>query len=406
MAQSFSGPQLAQDKTKAADLNFSAWIEVDLNALEENLQEIERHTQATLCPILKGDAYGHGAPVVSAFLESKGLRLLGVSDLDEALEIIPFTSAKILMLTPPLPSQIPLVLKQKIIPCVSSSQLISQLGLEAQKQKQTVPLHLKIDTGLGRLGAELEEAEGLARLIKKNPYLKLEGVFTHFTASTKTELTRGQLRRFLEIKNQLSAAGYSALLWHAANSGALVSCARCHLDLVRIGTLLYGQAPCSLDRSWRLKDTWSFHTRLIQIKELPAGRSVGYGPSYRTRRPTIVGIIPVGYQDGLELEPSTTLRRQLKQLLKKAIEQKKPAYLPDGSPLPILGRIGMSLTCLDLSKHPQLQIGAEVLLSMRRTTAAKSIPKVYLQDGKIKCVYKAHRILNLAGAKHCLRGLF
>lgn len=406
MAKRLECPPTTQNKEEEPLLNCSSWIEINLDALAHNLREIQKHTQAAICPILKGDAYGCGAPVLSAFLQSQGLNLLGVSDLEEALEIIPYTSGQILLLTPPLPWQLPGVLKHNLIPTVSSAPLISELGDLARRRRQRVFLHLKVDTGLGRLGAEPGAVPGLAELIKKNPYLKLVGVFTHLARASHRFSAQKQLSRFLELKKKLSQSGWTSLSWHAASSKALVALPSSHLDLVRPGTLLYGEAPLSLDRSWNLQKTWSFHTRLIEIKRLPKNHPIGYGGSFRTKEPTTVGIIPVGYGHGLQLEPQTASWRQIKQGLSKTLKQKPVIFVPGQGPLPILGRIGMGLTCLDLNGFPHLKVGDELYVAMRRVTAKRSLPKVYLWEGRPHCVFWGQKLYREGRVTNRLKDLF
>ncbi len=381
MARRLMGPQLAA-KEKAEDLNFSAWLEIDLDALDHNLAEIKKHTAAKICPVLKNDAYGHGAPVLAAFLANRA-SLLSVGTLEEALAVRQFYCGDLLILTPPTTGQLSLFFKYSLIPTVSSFPLLTALSQAAEKSKRRLNFHLKVDTGLGRLGFSPQETLQAAVEAETHPYLKLSGVYTHFAAAaTNTALTKKQLDLLLTLKAKLRQV---EIIWHAANSAAFASLPASHLDLARIGTLLYGQAPLALDNSWDLKETWRLRTRLIQIKKLPKGRPVGYGHSFRLKKAATVGIIPVGFGHGLAVEPQTSPRRHLKQVLSHAL-RKHEIVFSKNRPLPILGRIGMGLTCLDLTDFPDLAVNEPVTVLMRRVTASQSIPKVYLVGGRVKCV--------------------
>lgn len=152
---------------KTGHLTFSSWLEIDLDAIEKNLKFLQEATQAQIVPILKNDAYGHGAPVLAGFLQSKGIKLIGVSSVDEALAILEHLAIKILILTPPLPEQVPHLFAEQLIYTVTSQALVEKLTALAQSRRQKLIVHLKVDTGFGRLGASTAEALSIADQIKK-----------------------------------------------------------------------------------------------------------------------------------------------------------------------------------------------------------------------------------------------
>lgn len=373
---------------QTARLNFSAWVEVNLDHLQANLTELERHCRVPILPVLKGDAYGHGAPAVAVFLQTLGYQKLAVSTVDEALPVARAArGASILLLTPPLASQVPLVVKHRLIPTVATAESIIQLNEGARQNRQPIAVELKIDTGFGRLGAAPQEAVKLARLIKNTPWLRLQGVFTHFSSAFHDpSFTERQLGRLLDIRGRFAEEGWHNLHWHAASSAAFLTLPQSHLDLVRIGTLLYGQTPLPLDPSWRLLPTWACKARIIQIRNFSKGQTIGYGKSYRVRRPLKAGIIALGYGHGLHMEPETAPWRQIKEAVGKLFQPTRPDVSWQATSLPILGRIGMGLTCVDLSAADELQAGDALCVSMRRVTASQSLPRIYLRRGEIKYV--------------------
>lgn len=385
----------------------SYWIQVDLSALEHNIQQIQEHSPVPVLPILKGDAYGHGAPVVAAFLQSKGFSLVAVSSLEEALDIVQVVPVRLLVLAPPLPDQLPQFLQYRLLPTITSPYLLADLAQLARTRQQLVTVHVKVDTGFGRLGIAPDDLLPLLRLLQKEDYLRLGGVFTHFPAAfTDATGTKRQLRSFLHLKEQVDTLGFQEkVFWHAANSAAFLTLPASHLDLVRIGTLLYGQSPIRRCPPWDLAKTWEFKTRIIHIRTLPKGHSVGYGRLYRTKKPTRIGIIPVGYGHGLDLEPLTTPLRQIKQALGQGLKGKHFVFHPQG-PLAILGRVGMGLTSVDLSQTPDAKVGDVVTVAMRRVTASGHVPRFYYLQGKLRCIFWNHQILTPRGRRIGSHGLF
>lgn len=392
MARGLSITQPDQKQKEAELLNFSSWVEINLNAIAHNLKTIAAHSQAPILPILKSDAYGHGAPIVAPFLISEGCSLLGVGTVDEALSILKLCKVPLMVLTPPLPHQIPQVLQHEVICTITSVLQLKNLASKALQNRKQVTVHIKVDTGLGRLGATHKEALELGKLIKKQPFIKLAGVFTHFAdASNDQRFTSLQLHRLLKLKKEFSDLDYKNLTWHATNSKGLITLPSSHLDLVRIGTLLYGEAPLSLDSSWHLDKTWEFKTRLIQVRVLPPGHTIGYNREYRTKSTINMGIIPVGFNHGLRLEPQVAKWRQLKHAIAETIVAKSSVFYKE-KPLPILGKVGMGLTCLDLSAVPNLKVGEEITVKMRRTTSNTALPKIYFLDNQVKCILWENKV--------------
>lgn len=406
MATGLSNSSVATPQ-KERSLTWSTWIEVNLDALGHNLQEIEQHSHSPILPILKADAYGHGAPVVAAFLQSLGYHFMAVSTVEEALSILECTKPTLLVLTPPSLEQLPLVLQHGIIPTITSPRLVVELGKLAQQKRQKVVVHLKIDTGLGRLGVAPKDAWEIIRLIKNTPYLSLGGIFTHFSEAFKnSSFTKTQLNRLLEFRTQLSKTDPVQLLWHAANSAAFLSLPASHLDLVRIGTLLYGQTPLPLDPTWHLQETWRVKARLLQIRTLPKGHGVGYGRDYRARKAIRVGVIALGFCHGVELEPQGTPKHQLKVALGRLIHAQHPKVFYQDQSLPLIGRIGMGLSCVDLNSVPELDVGQELTVPMRRVTASAHLPRLYYYQERLHCVFWNNKFYYKGQWRTNSRGLF
>lgn len=372
-------------------MNLTTWIEVDLDALAHNFYQLRAHTEAQVCPVVKGDAYGHGAPVVVRHLAAGGARLFAVADLDEALAVRSLSQAPLLLLAPPLPQQAAQVVRHRFIPTVTSWEGAQALAASAAAHRVKLPVHLKVDTGMGRLGVLPHQAVGLAKRIAQEGHLELAGVYTHFADGSDRRNTERQLRELLQVREALRREGVTAVLWHAAASRAFCLSRNTHLDMVRIGTLLYGQggSSCGLP----LKDTWKLYTTVIAVKSVPAGHSIGYGGDYRAPRPMVIGIIPVGYAHGFQVEPETVPCLQLKRSLRTALQGRVPSAFLGELPLPVVGRVGMTLTCLDLSSVEHPKPGMVVRLEARRTTVSPHVPKAYIKDGRISAIWRDGRLV-------------
>lgn len=362
------------------------WIEIDLDAVRDNLAALKSLTRARICPVVKSDAYGHGLAVTSMFLQNEGVHLLAVGDLDEALTVRRCgVTVPILVLTPILPQQAPEAVQYSLSVTVTSEALIQVLAELGRTHRRMVSVHLKINTGMNRIGIDPESARTYAELIAKHKFLKLEGVYTHFAdADHSLGFTKRQLQRLLEVKPAFEGLGYDRLLWHAAGSSAFFTLPESHLDLVRIGSALFGQTRVQLPPGVVLRNTWNLYTRVVQVQRVAKGEPVGYNQRYTARHDSIIGIIPVGYSDGLGVMPDNyDLWRHLRSALAQFIRRPHQVSV-DGRSFPIVGKIAMGLSCIDLTEHPLAPdlYGTAVQVHARRTTINRRIPKVYYISGK------------------------
>lgn len=372
------------------------WIAVDLDGLIHNLSQIKKHTSAPICAVVKGDAYGHGIVVASQLYAKYNLKYLAVNDVPEALEIREaHIKTPVLILSPSLPQQANEIIENKLTPTVSSVQLIQALAQQAKAVRKTIKIHLKVNTGMNRVGVSPREAPILAKLIKKQPYLQLEGVYTHFaTANKNLNYARKQLTQFIQLKATMEGLGFEDLIWHCANSSALINMPEGHLDLVRVGTLLYGQSPVKLPNSWQLQPTWNLFSRIIQIQKVAKGQAIGYGGTFTAKRNSVIGIIPIGYGDGFGVTPNTASNWVgLQQLVHKLID-KPQGIVINTQEYPMVGKVAMGMTCIDLTDHPNALdlYGAVVNIPTRRVLVNRRLPKVYLKNKKVSLIYLQNKL--------------
>ncbi|TVP78466.1 MAG: alanine racemase [Puniceicoccaceae bacterium] len=327
------------------------WAEIDLAAFERNLKRI----QAALPPrvryvaVVKADAYGHGMPQMVRRLMQSGVDYFAVANVAEAAEIRHMGAGwPILVLSPILPEEETRLIEQDLIATVSTREECERLQTLAEKRQTVIKIHLKIDTGMGRLGVWHSEASALLAQIAQMSGLHLEGIYTHFSsAESDPDFTRIQRERFLAV---LSATPNlpEDLLIHADNSAGIDSLsASSPYNAVRIGLLQLGVSPYPDSAFGRVQvePVFSFHTRIGLIKTLPAGTDISYGRTHRLTHDTRIAILTAGYGDGVPLELSNNGQ-----------------VLIHGQSCPILGRVTMDQTIVNVSHCPQAAIGDPVIL--------------------------------------------
>jgi alanine racemase len=354
-----------------------AWVEVDLDALEDNMRGLRRLVpQPTLImAVVKADGYGHGIREAAEAFLAGGADWLGVADLWEAQKLREANIKAPLLVFAPAPNMEKFSLSLDVRSTVCDLETARALASLARKRGKTVKVHMKVDCGMGRLGVLPGEAGDFAGQLIRLEGLELEGIYTHFPQADNSSLTRRQLAVFLEAEASLKARGIQIPLVHAANSTALLRFPPSHLGMVRPGTVLYGQGAHGLS----LHPTWRLKTNLVYTRLLPQGHRVGYGGEYKTSRPTLAGVLPLGYADGLTLEPA--LRSPLRRLLAalQGFFHVHPAVWIDGKQTPFLGRVSMNMASIRL---PENHREDTVELAARRTTISRRLPKVYLRDGR------------------------
>ena len=341
------------------------WAEVDLSAIAHNVRELRRLTrpQARVMAVVKANGYGHGAVAVARTALANGAEWLGVARLAEGIHLRENGfDAPILVFGPTLPADAGLLIDFDLRQSITSLDAAGAYSAAACARGRRIKAHLKFDTGMGRLGlvpaalsggsspdaagAEfIREATAIATL----PGIDAEGVFTHFAAADSADLSsaKRQLAIFREVLERLRSAGLEFAIRHAANSAGVIALPEAHLDLVRPGIAVYGLNPSDeIDlQGVDLRPAMALKARLIQVKRVPAGFSVSYGMTHRTPQPTTIATVPAGYADGLNRSLSN--RGQM---------------LVHGQRVPIVGRVCMDLTMLDVGAAPGVQVGDEVVI--------------------------------------------
>ncbi len=327
------------------------WAEVRFDHLRDNVALLKRRLRPAtkLMAVVKADAYGHGAVEIARELQRLGVSWFGVGDSGEALELRGHgIRGSILILGAIVDGEQEQVVAHDVSVCIHSESRIEQLAAEARRQGRRCRVHLKVDTGMGRLGVLPGRALALARRIVRSPWLELEGVATHL-AGTEAGHDAGngeQLEAFLAVRDSIRREGLGQPLHHAAASAAIFSDLDAELDLVRPGLALYGIAPAGAGAAARgLKPLLSLHTQIIFLKDVPAGTPIGYGRTFKTAARTRIATLPAGYNDGLPLRLSN-----------------RGHALVHGLRAPIVGRISMDYAMLDVGRIRGVRVGDAVTL--------------------------------------------
>ena len=333
------------------DMEFPTWVEVDLDRFRRNLGAIRAAIGGgrRILLVVKADAYGHGAVEIAHHAVEAGVAMLGVATLHEGIELRSSgVAAPIVILSPSLPSEVDEIIEHRLTPSVGTLEFAELLSRRCVAHQVLSRFHVEIDTGMGRTGVSDGEAVEFFENVVGMPNLRLEGVFTHFpdADSGRTDVTVEQLRKFGEILHQLALRNIEVPLRHAANSAGMLSVHDSFLDMVRPGILAYGFYPSpEVPQAIPVEGIMSFKTRVVQLRDVPPGRFISYGRTYQTTRWTRVGVLPVGYGHGYPWHLSN-----------------RGQVLVRGRRAPIVGRVTMDLTMVDLTSIEEVEIGDEVVL--------------------------------------------
>ena len=323
-------------------------LEVDLDAVVRNACTLAETAGTPLLAVVKANAYGVGALPVARALERAGAAFLGVALVEEGIQFRRAgLSCPILMLGPVQPDQVPALLHHDLVPSVYSVEFLRAVEAEASRRGRTVGVHLKVDSGMGRVGFREEELPGLLAALGRCRNVELEGVFSNLASGDDpaSPQNASQTAAFLRMVEACRRAGFEPRWIHLANSAGLLAHPATRLTLCRPGLTLYGLRPSEAVPDPGLGLAVRLETAVLQIKTLPPGTPVGYGATYVTDGPRRVGILPVGYGDGLPRSLGNVGH-----------------VLVGGAPCAILGRVSMDLTAVDLEPAWPVAPGQRVLL--------------------------------------------
>jgi len=349
------------------------WLEIDLDTVRHNIKTIRRIAgkNSEIMAVVKANAYGHDVIEISRVALESGATWLGVGALEEGIILRKAgIKAPILVLGLTSEDQVDCLLFYDLVPTICDLQTVKALSQAAVKYKKTARVHIKIDTGMRRLGIKPDGALDFIKRIKKMNNIEIQGLYTHFAAADENKsYTEMQFAQYKRVADEVEKEGIHVPLKHMANSAAILDLPYTYLDMVRPGITIYGLFPLpGSKRTIKLKPVTKFKTKIIFIKKVRAGESIGYGRAYTTTKETLVATLPVGYADGYP------------RLLSGRGE-----VLVRGRRATIIGRICMDLCMIDVTDIPGVQVGDEVVLWGRQKGEKISVEEIAEKTRTINC---------------------
>lgn len=372
------------------------WAEIDLDALKYNYRTIRKEVgeKVKFLGVVKADAYGHGSVAVASTLEKEGADYLAVSSIDEAMELrVNGIHMPILILGHTPKEQVERLIEYDITQTVSCKAKAFEYSIEALRLGKKLKIHIKVDTGMSRLGFLCNEeffetgVNGICEALNF-PGLNAEGIFTHFAVADEdgdeyTKYTKHQFELFCKVIDAVEAKwGKKFDIRHCANTGAVARYPKTYLDMVRPGLLLYGYGKFA--KEFNLEPVMTLKTTISTIKIYPKDTLISYGGIYKTTDMTRIGVVPYGYADGFF----------------RCLSNKYSLMTPDGSAR-VLGKICMDMCMIDLTDKPKVEVGTEIevfgknnsiddMASMAETipyeltcAVSKRVPRLYIEDEKL-----------------------
>ncbi|MDX1763511.1 MAG: alanine racemase [bacterium] len=325
--------------------------EVDLDALRHNLDEVKKLVgpEREILAVIKADAYGHGAVAIGCALERWGIRFFGVATVEEGQELRRSgLQGSITVLGGVFPEQFALLLEYGLTPTLYRMEWAEKLSAMTQEAGKKVPVHVKVDTGMGRLGIGCRDAANTIERICHLPGLELAAVFSHFAFAglENRSFVQEQLACLLEVREELTKRQIPVPLWHLSNSGAVIDFPASLFNMVRPGIMLYGYAPSAeLAGKINLKPILSWRTRIVHLKKVPAETPLSYNHTYLTSRESLIATLPVGYADGYPRRLSN-----------------RAEALVRGRRAPLVGRVTMDMVLIDVTDIDEATVGDPVTL--------------------------------------------
>jgi alanine racemase len=333
-------------------------VEVDLAAIVDNARTVNNLAKTPVYAVVKADAYGHGAVAVAqALTRAKAAAGFAVSLVEEGVTLRDAgVTAPVLVMGPSQHGGEDEIIRAGLTPVIASHDDLAALSSAVKRHNQPVDAHLKVDTGMGRLGIGVEEAGEVARDAAASG-VRVVGLMTHFACADSDDpgdpdsMTRAQLRRFAEADRVVTASGAAIQIRHAANSSGALLFPEARFDLVRAGIAIYGNGrwPEGARRTQAMR----LVTEVAQIRTVPVGQSVGYGATWRATRPTRVAVLPLGYADGLPRRASGHAEAAIR-----------------GMRVKLIGVISMDIAIADITDAPQILLGDAAVLLGRASDGA------------------------------------
>lgn len=333
-------------------LPHSTLAEIDLDAFRRNLRQVRQRVgpHRALLPVVKANAYGHGIIPISQAALSEGIEGLGVAFVEEGIQLRQAgITQMILVMAGFLPEEAGDLLEYRLTPVVSDPMQLESLGRLIEKVSRPIPIHLKLDTGMGRLGLFEKEVASFIQQACLFEGIEIQGLMSHFADDDLADHHRaeGQVDHFERVRHAIEALGLKVPLLHMANSAAIMGLERAWFNMVRPGIMLYGYSASSTKTAAKvpIQPVMTLKTRILHLKRVPAGTSVSYGRTFTTQRESLIAVLPIGYADGYSRAWSN-----------------RGQVLIGGRRVPVVGRVCMDMTLVDVTGLSTVRVGEEAVL--------------------------------------------
>jgi alanine racemase len=344
-----------------------AWLEIDTGALVRNFRRVAAAVApARVLPVVKADAYGHGAVIVARALEPEGAAGFAVALVEEGIELRRSgVIAPVMVLSPTPPGAEGALLEFGLVPVVPAPDQLERIAAAGAVAGRRIPVHVKFDSGMTRLGFAAEDAHGVLERIRREPTLELTGLLSHLAEAEDpgSPANARQIEVYRGLLDRLPAAERERVVLHLANSAGALALPASRHDLVRVGLAIYGIAPSG--SAIAFEPVMSVVSELVQVREVPPGTRAGYGGRWTAGRPSRVGVVPVGYADGYPWRA-----------------EGKASALVRGRRAPLAGAVSMDLVLLDLTETGG-EVGDRVTLVGRDGTEQIPAPELAAHAGTL-----------------------
>ncbi len=378
-------------------VEYSRWIEVDLDQLAENYRKVTEYIKednegepVDVMAVVKADGYGFGAVMAAKTFLEEGAKYLAVTTIDEGIELRNNgIEAPILVFSSFVPGEAEVYYRYDLIPTIGS--LVGLQDLLDNAYGREISCHVKINTGMNRMGITVEELVKALQMISLQENVRFSGIYSHFATATDRSTTAcaEQLAIFDRACSVLEISGVRDYVAHLANSAGALRFPESRFGCVRLGSVLYGQAPIAADFGLELDSPFLVRAKVACIQHITQGDAVGYGQDFVAKENMTVAAVPVGYADGFGVEPNArpdTMRKAFRTMSRNvgkiALGRQHRGFWLGDQLLPVVGRVSMQITTVDVTGLG-VKVGDVVEIPIRKTAANPRIPRVYLKDGEV-----------------------
>lgn len=365
------------------------WAEIDIDAIAHNIKQVKGllKPETKLMAVVKANGYGHGATEMARVALSNGAEYLGVARVEEGMELRKAgIDAPILVFDCGIVEEAPLIIKYDLTLSLSDLKTAGLFSKVAWRVGRKIKAHVKVETGLGQDGVWPDDVASFVKGVKRLDNVNIEGIYTHFATAfeKRKEHTYEQFGRFQRALELLEEAKINIPLKHVANSAAVLDLPETHLDMVRVGSLIYGRYP-SVDVSQKLdlKPAWKLKTTIMAIREFQDNQSIGEGGEFRVKKGMVVATLPIGFSDGFSIVQSGVIVKPHR-FLGKAFAKytKKEGVEIKGQLAPVIGRVSSKHTMVEITHLFDVMVGETATVPADPLTINPRVPRVYLKDGQ------------------------